>query len=600
MDRRIKPSKVGSLNGLRFHNAFLAGTEALERRRDYLNRINVFPVPDGDTGDNMASTLRYIARETEVSRSLALTCNSMAEAALMGSRGNSGLILAQYLYGFSRALREEVSINTVTFAESLVKAVPFAEEALNRPLEGTILTVLRDWAEHVYSLSRAIGDFALLLPASISAAQRSLMDTPNRLEVLSRNGVVDAGAQGFVDFLQGISDFLEKGDLRKLGARAVRVSIDPSEVHLEEEMPSFRYCTEAILEGRGLSRKGLMSELSSWGDSVIVGGHGEKFRAHIHTDRPDKLFEALSLKGTFHEQKVDDMFRQVQIKSNRLSSIALLTDSACDLPSSLMDEYQIHMMPLKISLDGSIWLDKLTIKPDRIYSILSNTDKSMTTSQPGLGDLADRYAFLLSHYDQVVAIHLSSHLSGTWNTSVKAASLVDPSRITVIDSRNLCSGLGLIVLEAAEAISRGASMDQVIGLVDDIIPRTRIFVSLNTLQYMVRGGRISPIKGWLAKALNLKPIISIDAEGRGVHYGNACSERGNLSRILRVFEDLSHNRGIRKYAVVHANADQKALELAERLSDSCGKDPAYLMEISPVIGINSGPGSVAVSVIHEE
>ncbi|MBN1333166.1 MAG: DegV family EDD domain-containing protein, partial [Synergistales bacterium] len=577
--------KVAFLDGTRLYKAFVAGTRALEGRKEYLNSINVFPVPDGDTGDNMVSTLRHISGSSLVSRSISKTCSSMAEAALMGARGNSGLILAQYIYGLSRALKDDTTVGTVAFAEGLVKAVPFAEEALSMPVEGTILTVLREWAEHVYSLSRGIVDFAVLLPTSIAAARKSLLDTPQMLEILARKGVVDAGAQGFVDFLQGITDFLEKGDLKSLQAAPVRVVMEDQAEHPEEETPRYRYCTEAILEGPQLSRKILMSELSAQGDSVIIGGHENRYRIHVHTDHPSELFERLSQEGTLSDQKADDMVRQVEVKSGKTPSIALMTDSSCDLPASLTDRYRIHIMPLKLSFDGSTYLDKVTITPDRIYRILPDTDKTMVTSQPGLGEFIEKYSFLCSHYESVISVHLAAALSGTWNTSARAAASVNGEKIHVRDSRNLCSGLGLIVLKAAEAISEGKTADEVLGIIDRAIPRTKIFVSLSTLRYMVRGGRISPMKGWLAGMLNLKPIISLDNEGRGIHYGNACTENSNMSKILGIFQKLLESKGIWKYAVVHAHAEEKAERLAEALTRISGMGPAYLMDISPVIGI---------------
>jgi len=591
--------RISSLDGIRLFNAFRAGANALEKRKEHLNDINVFPVPDGDTGNNMLSTIRYITEKTTVSRSVSLTFKSMADAALMGARGNSGLIMAQYIYGISRALGKTCTIDTLHFSESLVKAIPFSEEALSNPVEGTLITVLRDWAEYMYLLSRSIKDFSVILPNSISRAESSLMETPLKLKILARTGVVDAGAQGFVNFLEGINEFLENGDLRNIKTEKTALKISHSHEHPEEDIPSYRYCTEAIIEGENLSRKTLMSEISPFGDSVIVGGHENKYRVHIHTDHPATLFQTLSSRGTLNDQKADDMLRQVQVKSRRRSNIALLTDSSCDLPAELMDKYQIQMMPLRISFDDSTYLDKITIKPERIYNILNETDKSITTSQPVFGEFVEKYSLLSSHYESVIAIHLSDALSGTWNTSLKAAESVNQNKIHVIDSKNLCSGLGLIVLKAAEAISKGSSCENVIRIIEDAIPKTKIFVSLDTLQFMVRGGRISPLKGKLAKLFNLKPIISVDEAGKGTHYGNACSEAGNLRKIIDLFRKLENNRGIWKYAVVHARANDRAQRLAEELSRISGADPAYVMEISPVIGLNSGPGSVAVSMILE-
>ncbi len=592
--------KIAFLDGIRLHNAITAGTRELERRKEELNQINVFPVPDGDTGDNMASTLGYIAAKTKVSKSLSITCESMAEAALMGSRGNSGLIMAQYLYGFSFAIRGKKTINTVDFSESLVKAIPFAEETLITPVEGTIITVLREWAEKMFLLSVKIKDFGILLPESLVTAKDSLLRTQFQLDILSQQGVVDAGAQGLVDFLQGIADFIDSGDLRDLGTIKPVTAIQHPDHGPVEEIPEFRYCSEAIVEGPDLSRNELKNELSSWGDSVIIGGHDKKFRIHIHTNTPEKVFERISQKATLNEQKADDMLRQVQVKNKRASSIALVTDSACDIPEHIMDKYQIHMIPLKITLDKSTYLDKITIKPDRIYRLIGENKISVITSQPGPVEFTELYRFLLNHYDSVISLHLSSQLSGTWNSAFKAASSFNDRTIHVIDSKNLCSGLGLLVLKAAEAIASGKNCEETLKIIEESTSRTKIFVSLETLEYMIRGGRISPLKGKMAKLLNLKPLISLDPEGKGIHYGNACGKRGNLKKILNTSRSLLSEKGIEKYAVVHAHAREGAEDLAERLKEIIKQDPEYIMDISTVIGINSGPGSIAVSMILQE
>lgn len=598
---KMENKAIHSIDGPRFWNAFLAGTEALERRRAFLNSINVFPVPDGDTGDNMASTCRYIIDRAEVDRSIGSTSASMAEAALEGARGNSGIILTQYLYGLSQALKDYAEADAGTLGKSLAEAVPFAEEALHRPVEGTILTVMKDWSRKFEELSRNMPDLTGLLRESLSAARESLLDTPRKLEVLARENVVDAGAQGFVDFLQGIADFLETGNLKDLKVSRSPISPIITDEHEMERHPDYRYCTEAVLEGPGFSRERLMEELEVYGDSIVVGGHQGKYRIHLHTSRPGELFEKLSEQGSLSVQKAEDMRRQVETSKTRNRPTALLTDSACDLPPELMDRYGIHMVPLKLSIEESDYLDKVSISPQRVYRLLREIRTPMTTSQPAFGEFARLYSMLGSHYDSVIAVHLSRALSGTWNVSMKAAAdSGHGGKIRVIDSRTLCSSLGLIVLQAARALDEGRTAAQAEEIIGHAIPRSRIFVSLSTLEYMVRGGRIRPLTGRVAGFLNLKPVITVDAEGRGAHYGRPGNEGSNLRKIAETFEDLKNRRGIQDYAVVHADAPEKAEKLAEELSRRSGLQPAYITEISPVIGIHSGPGSVAVSMIVED
>jgi dihydroxyacetone kinase-like predicted kinase len=206
--------KIRYLDGTRLYYAFLAGGEAVIRDQAYLNRINVFPVPDSDTGTNLASTMRAIAEQARASRSVRATLRSIADAALVGARGNSGLIFAQFLYGLSQEVREESRLTSGHFAEVVRRAVLYARRAILTPVEGTMLTVLHDWAEAVYAERLKKTDFAELLSHSLQAADRSLQDTPKKLAVLARAGVVDAGARGFFDFLEGVAGFIKKGSIK--------------------------------------------------------------------------------------------------------------------------------------------------------------------------------------------------------------------------------------------------------------------------------------------------------------------------------------------------------------------------------------------------
>ncbi len=592
---------IRTVDGRRLRSAFIAGTLALESRRTFINSINVFPVPDGDTGDNMASTCRFIIERAETTGSISSTSAAMAEAALEGARGNSGIIMTQYLYGLSQALKGYTEADSGTFGKSLAEAVRFAQEALHRPVEGTILTVMKDWSRKFEELSRNMADLKSLLRESLPAARESLLDTPRKLEVLARKNVVDAGAQGFVDFLQGIADFLETGNLKDLKVSRLPVSAIITDDHEKGKPPDYRYCTEALLKGPGFTRERLMEELEDYGDSIVVGGHQGKYRIHLHTNEPEVLFEKLSATGSLSVQKTEDMRRQVETSKTRNRAMALLTDSACDLPPELMDRYGVYMVPLKLSVGDSDYLDKISISPGRIYRLLRETETPITTSQPSYAEFARLYSTLGSHFDSVIAVHLSRALSGTWNVSTKAAAdSGHGGKIRVIDSKTLCSSLGLIVLQAARAIDEGKTPAQVEEIILRAIARSRIFVSLSTLQYMVRGGRIRPMTGRIAGVLNLKPVITVDSEGRGAHYGRPGSERSNLRKIAETFEKIQSVRGIQDYAVVHADAPEKGEKLVEELARRSGLQPAYITDISPVIGIHSGPGSVAVSLIVED
>ncbi|MDY0231992.1 MAG: DAK2 domain-containing protein, partial [Candidatus Saccharicenans sp.] len=208
--------KIKYLDGRRLYFAFLAGGKAIIKDFAYLNKINVFPIPDGDTGTNLASTMKAIAEQASPSHSIKESLRSIADAALMGARGNSGLIFAQYLYGLSKELGNDVRISTAGFGETVKNAVSYAYSSTAYPQEGTILTLIREWADEIYQNRHRFSDFYELLHHSLERTRQALQETPKKLSVLRKAGVVDAGAKGFVDFIEGVVDFIHQGSLKKV------------------------------------------------------------------------------------------------------------------------------------------------------------------------------------------------------------------------------------------------------------------------------------------------------------------------------------------------------------------------------------------------
>ncbi|HOR54405.1 MAG TPA: DegV family protein [Synergistales bacterium] len=590
--------KIRTLDGPRLHRGFSAGANSIRARQGILNSMNVFPVPDGDTGTNLSATVQSVSEGAVVSRSLSQTSASMADAALTGARGNSGLIFAQFLWGFSQGTEGLDELDVAAFGRAVSGAVPYAREALSKPVEGTILTVMEDWASEVAALSRRYDDFAHILPGSLETARRSLGETPSKLPVLAKAGVLDAGGQGFVDFLEGIVSFLESGDLRDLTLLSGAPTIRHTHENFRNGEPAFRYCTEALLQGRGMDIGSIRADMQPFGDSLIVGGHGEKVRVHIHTDTPDRLFFTIKKHGSLTQQKADDMRRQVDVCRNRMHSVALVTDSTCDLPQECLDRNQVHVVPLRLAFGESVYLDRVTLSSDQFYTLLEGNGESPVSSQPPMSDFERTYRFLLEHYDSVIAMHISSKLSGTWNASRAAAEKVG-GKITVIDSRTASAPLGLLVMRAAEALNEGKGHDEAVSLVEKSIPGAKIFISLRTLKNMVRGGRISPVKGFLASALNLKPIVFVDEEGYARSLGQTRGWERNVEKIRDIIDQERQKAPIWKYAIVHAHSPASADIAASGLAEIVGREPTYVMDICPVLGAHTGLGSVAVGLLAE-
>ena len=591
--------KISYLDGHRLYYAFIVGGNEVIKDQKYLNKINVFPVPDSDTGTNLASTMRSIAEGAVPNSSVYKTLHSIADTALSGARGNSGLIFAQFLHGISKEIKNVKRISTSSFGEIVKKAVQYAYKSVVSPVEGTMLTVMKDWAEAVYQQRTQMRDFVDLLCHSLKITKRSLMETRNKLPVLAKAGVVDAGAKGFVDFLEGITNFIKKGKLKKIPKPIALWEDAEFHVHKDKDAIEQRYCTEALLVGKSINLDKLREEIIPFGSSTIMAGSEEKVRIHIHTDHPADLFYRLKDYGTIAQLKADDMQKQYEASYERKSKIVLVTDSACDLPQEIIDEYQIHVIPFNLSFGDSLFLDKVTITPEQFYTLLKTHKEHPKSSQPPLKTVQNLFSFLASHYESIIVVNISDKLSGAYKLSQEASSIVQNKKISVINSRHLSVSLGLVVLRVAEEIGKGKPHELIVKLAEEWILRTKILVDIQTLKYMVRGGRVSAMKGFLAKILNLKPIVSLDSEGKGVAFGKSFSRRGNMKKIMRMIKDMADKEKLWNYAIVHAQNYGRAEMYAEKIKESLHRNPAYIVDISPVIGVHNGIGAVGIALMFE-
>ncbi|UCC41896.1 MAG: DegV family protein [Candidatus Aminicenantes bacterium] len=279
--------------------------------------------------------------------------------------------------------------------------------------------------------------------------------------------------------------------------------------------------------------------------------------------------------------------------------MALITDSACDLPQEIIDEYQIHVIPFNLSFGNSLFLDKVTITPEQFYTLLKTYREHPKSSQPPIKTVQNLFSFLATHYESIIVVNLSDKLSGAYKLSQEASSIVQNKKINVINSRHLSVSLGLVVLRVAEEIGKGKPHDEIVKLAEEWISKTKILVDIQTLKYMVRGGRISPMKGFLAKILNLKPLVSLDSEGKGAAYGKSYSRRGNMKKILRMVKDMADKEKLWNYAIVHAQNNERAEVYAEKIKESIHLDPGYIVDISPVIGVHNGIGAVGIALMFE-
>ena len=438
---------VVEMDGRRLYYTFIAGARKVIEHQVELNKINVFPVNDGDTGTNLASTIRAVIDSLHPHRSYKITADRIAETTLVNARGNSGIIFAQFLYGMSCETGNFKTITISQFAESIKNSIRYIYEAVANPVEGTMLTVIKDWAEYIYENRFRITDFNEMFLSSLKVLNRSLIETKTKLAVLAKANVVDAGAKGFVFFVEGITEFIANSNLKELVQVKAETGVFEKIEESIPEKPDFRFCSEALIKNSSINSKELLSTLERFGNSIVIAGSERMRRLHVHTDTPAELFNELRLTGTLAFQKADDMVRQSDVVYNRKWKIALVTDSTCDLEQNLLDNYQVNMLPININFGENHYLDKVTIQPEQFYTLLEENKDYPKSAQVNEKSFINLYSHLASHYDSVIAIHLSDKLSGTYSSSLKAAQSISTEfgkPISVINSRNLSGAIGLL------------------------------------------------------------------------------------------------------------------------------------------------------------
>jgi fatty acid kinase len=286
---------------------------SLERNRRRIDDLNVYPVPDGDTGTNLTLTVRAVVGQLETSTATDLTTltHELTRAALMGARGNSGVIFSQILRGFAEALASADRLDAPTLARAFRGASDAAYRAVAKPVEGTMLTVIRELAEEAEAHDD--GSVRDLLAAVVRRGAESLERTRDLLDVLRDAGVVDAGGAGLLEIVRGIAAALAGEPIPEAETEA-EISLDA--VH--RELSRYRYCTVFVVEGEALDRDALEAKLQPLGDSLLVVGDASALKVHVHTDDPGTALSVATAAGAIDAVEIANMHRQTEQREERL------------------------------------------------------------------------------------------------------------------------------------------------------------------------------------------------------------------------------------------------------------------------------------------
>jgi len=306
--------KADLADGQTLKEMFAAGTAWLEKSAADINAINVFPVPDGDTGTNMVLTMKFALEEAKLNsdNQASSVAKSLAHGALMGARGNSGVILSQFFRGLAKGLGGKTHFDGGDFAKALAGASQTAYKGIVNPVEGTILTVLKDASKAAQEAVKDNGTLVSVLEDAVKSARDSVARTPSLLPVLRDAGVVDAGGQGLYVLLDGALQFL-KGESQKIQYRRPRLVVAATElVPRAAQMPTrlempHGYCTNFVLEGKNLNSGKIGKDLKKKGQSLIVTGDDNLIRVHIHSFEPGEILKYATKLGKLHEITINNM-----------------------------------------------------------------------------------------------------------------------------------------------------------------------------------------------------------------------------------------------------------------------------------------------------
>lgn len=590
------------LSGYGLRRALAAGIQRVILKRDEINKINVFPVPDGDTGTNLAFTLSAVLAVMRAPRlaSAGEVLRRAAAEAIDSARGNSGAILAQFFQGISETLGPSKRVTTDTMSRAVSVGSRLSREAMADPREGTILSVMQAFAAAWrVQTDNGVTDFRTSFLYARDATRVALKNTPDQLAALRSAGVVDAGGRGFLDLLEGIADYIEQGrnsvvenNIDFLAEQGVDVAT------MATFNDQHRYCSECIVSGDSIDRAALKVALLALPiSSLVLAGTREKVRIHAHIDEPAQLFAIAARYGQVGSQKADDMHAQTRAAHSLREQVAIVADSGADIPDEALERLNIHLVPVRISIGGRDYLDRVSLSAREFYAEIRTSLIPPRTSQPPPGDFRRLFEFLLSHHSKVIDVSLARTLSGTLQSAESAATRVDKERIGVFDSRSVSAGQGLLAIWAAEAALAGLSSEQIWRGLERMRPRTSTWAVVRDLSYGVRGGRAPKLVLPLTKLLRFAPIVRTNSIGKLSLVGGLWGRKRLIERFANTVAHTLDQRRCWRIIVGHCDCAEDAERLCKTIKKLVHNiDSIWIKEAGAAIGAHAGPGTLILGV----
>lgn len=595
------------LNPALFLKMIFTGGKQIIQNEDELNQLNVYPVPDGDTGSNMAALMRYVVSQQYPTDNFGNLLTALADASLIGSCGNSGMILSAFFVGLAqlKSVAEKTTLTINEFTDCLSSGVRQAHRAVAHPVEGTILTVMQAWLTACLDKRASCSDFGSLFRATLPAAETALAQTEHQLPMLEANHVVDAGAFGFTRLLIGMEKALHdpaKFDVHWEDHEIHHHHAAHHTHHTELAADAYQFCMETLLSGTHDNLSEAHQLLDGFCDSIVLNQSPSHIKAHVHTNDLMRCTNILKKFGTILHQKIDDIKIQWAINERRKHKVAIVTDSSADLPEDFRINAQIHSIPNQIRLNDDALLDRLTINLKTLYEQLNHQVKA-TTAAPSAAIVSRYLHFLASHYESIIIVTLSSKLSSAHQLIKNQAEQVAHTtglKIDVVDSLNLAAGHGLLVMKAAKLLDQGAQHDEIITALNETRGKIRFYAAIDELKSMGQSGRLSKIMHKLADWGHVKPLLTVDNTGQMTMAGLALGRQKSWNKMTTVLQNFKKTANRYTLMISHTTTPENLRQFITQIEAVVGEKIRYICETAPSVGIHSGRGTLAFALLDEE
>jgi dihydroxyacetone kinase-like predicted kinase len=576
----------------------LFSSERIERDKEQINKINVFPVPDQDTGNNLSATLKGIKSNIESKdfESIAELSDSVLDGALTSAQGNTGIIYTGFLAGFFPCIAEEKEVSAEKMGIAFEKGYERARESIQDPKEGTMLDVIKAFALAIKDYSKKEKDIVKNFYFALEKANEALLDTPNKMEVLKKAGVVDAGGLGFLMILETYLDTLKEQEE------------DPFVIKTKQETEimkpkrfiqilSNRYEVVALLDNGYCDEKQIREKLDHLGNCLDIIKIKNRTKIHIHTDMPYEVRDIIKKMGNIESLRIEDMAKEVTgQKSVENVSIGMVIDERAGLSPKIISHYDIEVIPLRI-----IWEEGENVAGENVCQRIKEAKEKGISSCPKIEPILpeffmESYKTQLQKFDDVLCIVSSSALSNNYDSALKGRDLLseeEKSHIYVIDSKNISAGQSILILEAIEMIAEQRKIEEIVRKIDKTIDKVNLYCIVEKNDWWNKEK-----KSWFKKKTRYS--LGEMRNGKIVHIENV----KNTEFAEAIFRKIEKNskkeikNGKRIRAVIaHGDNLEEAEKLKKLLKGIKKTDISFINITDPVTSINACPQSLLVGWI---